>query len=227
MYFSQGVDIRCLHQFFLTKWVKFGIMQVMIFRDTIKKLWKPFVLIFLLVFLIINWQDVALVFNYRFIYGKFKQVVEKTPEKVIETVEKQDSIVVPKISIEAPIVFAEVGETQNLEKYLKNGVLLYPDSVLPGQAGRTVLLGHSAPAGWPDIDYDRIFTELNELNNNDKIYVYFNKREYIYTIKNKYFLDKGEELPENLTNSQNVLILLSCWPPGKDLYRIAVEAEIQ
>lgn len=105
--------------------------------------------------------------------------------------------------------------------------MLFPGSALPGEQGRTVLLGHSAPEGWPDVNYDRIFTELNSLIEGDEVYVYFNQREYVYIVRNKFFLDRGEELPQPLTNSQNMLILVSCWPPGKDLYRIAVEARLK
>jgi len=30
-----------------------------------------------------------------------------------------------------------------------------------------------------------------------------------------------------LTNSDNMLVLISCWPPGKDIRRIAVEAKLK
>lgn len=201
-------------------------------RIIIKQFWKPFVFIFLLVFLLINWQDIALVFNYRVIYGRLKslagdkKLAEVRPLPVVrERVSgKEDSVVIPKIDVEAPIILVDGQKTQPLEKYLTKGVLLFPDSVLPGQQGRTIILGHSAPANWPDVNYDRIFTELNELVQGDEIYVYFNKQEYVYRVKNKFFLDKGEELPEHLTETESVLVLLSCWPPGKDQKRIAVEA---
>lgn len=230
---------------FLTKGEKFGMIWAMGFVETIKKLWKPFVLVFLLLLIVFNWQEFCLFFNYKFIYGKLKNLTEDSPRsKVAEDgplptlskgksgreqfsakIEKEDSIVIPKIKIEAPIVLAESDQTQNLKKYLKDGVLLYPTSVLPGEQGRTVLLGHSAPEVWPDINYDNVFNHLNQLIQGDQIYVYFNQRQYVYSVKSIYFLGRGQELPqERLTNTQSVLILLSCWPPGKDEYRIAVEA---
>jgi hypothetical protein len=47
-------------------------------------------------------------------------------------------------------------------------------------------------------------------------------------VTGKIFLDRGEELPkEDLTNATNVVLLVSCWPPGKDLRRIAIIAELK
>jgi LPXTG-site transpeptidase (sortase) family protein len=86
-------------------------------------------------------------------------------------------------------------------------------------------LGHSAPAGWPKIKYDWVFSRLNELSDGDEIFVYFENKKYTYQFSKKIFLEKGEELPSLLTNSENILVLISCWPPGKDLRRIAVVAK--
>ena len=108
---------------------------------------------------------------------------------------------------------------------LNRGAVYFPNSVLPGDMGQTIILGHSAPPGWPKIKHDWIFTRLSELVEGDEIFVYFNHRKYTYHVSGKIFLDRGEELPESLTNSENMLILISCWPPGKDLRRIAVEAK--
>ena len=112
-----------------------------------------------------------------------------------------------------------------MQKALNIGVVLFPDSVLPGESGQTIILGHSAPVGWPKIKYDWIFSRLNELTEGDEIIVYFNNRKYAYVVSRKVFLERGEEISEDgLTNDENMVVLISCWPPGKDLRRIAVEA---
>jgi LPXTG-site transpeptidase (sortase) family protein len=108
---------------------------------------------------------------------------------------------------------------------LNKGVVLYPQSTLPGESGQTIILGHSAPANWPKIKYDWIFSRISDLEENDEIFLYFNQRKFSYYVKQKIFLEKGEELPGGLTGFKNTLILISCWPPGKDLRRIAVVAE--
>jgi len=99
---------------------------------------------------------------------------------------------------------------------------------LPGEKGQTIVLGHSAPPNWPDIKYDNVFSLINELEKGDEVFVYFNNKEYIYSVETKVFLEIGQDIPEsNLTNSENMLILISCWPPGKNIKRIAVTAYLK
>ena len=47
------------------------------------------------------------------------------------------------------------------------------------------------------------------------------------TVVNKIIIDKGQEIENYLTNKINMLILVSCYPPGKDYKRIVVYGEIE
>jgi len=205
-----------------------------------KRIWKYFIPLFLVAFLIFNWSDVSWVFNYRVVSGFFSGVFRSIfPEKQTslsldefngsekdQYYEKTGSVDIPKIGITAPLVFVDSFEKEELEKALDFGVLHFPDSVFPGQPGQTVLLGHSAPPGWPEIKYDWVFSDLNDLVEGDRIHVSFNNKKYEYVVTDKVFLERGEEVSESLTNKDNMLILISCWPPGKNIKRIAVEAAI-
>lgn len=215
----------------------------------IKPFWKPFVFLFLLSFLIINWSDIPKIFSYssyRVVYSSVSEPLVKTlngldesekredknldsfTDKDYDYSDKEDTIEIPKIGIEAPIVFIEQDKEKDYEEALKKGVLYYPNSAKPGEEGMTIILGHSAPENWPEINYDWVFTDLNKLEAGDIIYIYFNHRQYNYKVTNTFFLEKGEEIPSlDLTNSKPVLILLSCWPPGKNQKRIAVEALLE
>ncbi len=207
-----------------------------------KKLWKYFIPLFLIAFVIINWSDVSWIFNYRAVSRAFSDLFPSSNQEVQtdysvndfqapdraqvkEYQTKEGSIEIPKIGITAPLVFAESSDQKDLEKALDLGVVHFPDSVLPGQAGQTIILGHSAPPGWPRIKYDWVFTDLNELVEGDNIYVFFNNKKYEYIVTRKAFLERGEEVSQDgLTKNINMVILISCWPPGKDIQRIAVEA---
>lgn len=201
-------------------------------KETIKRLYKPFVLIFLISFLVINWHNISWLFSYRFILNQLSLLWEKIMPPSIELAgrnyfSKEDSIEIPKLEVVAPIVLSQSGGEDNFKEDLKKGVLLHPDSVLPGEQGRTVILGHSAPLGWPKINYDWVFSNLNTLNKGDEFYIHFNHQKYFYKITEKFFLAQGEEIPSSdLINSKSMVILLSCWPPGKNQERIAVEAEL-
>lgn len=201
-------------------------------KETIRRLYKPFVLIFLVSLLVINWHDISFLFNYHFILGQLSDWWEEIKPEEIEVTDsdyfnKENSIEIPKIGIEAPIVFAKNDSDEDFQKALKKGVLLHPESVLPAEQGTTIILGHSAPSGWPKINYDWVFSDLNELTEEDEFYIYFNHQRYSYKVIEKFFLAHGEEVPDaRLTNAKSMVILLSCWPPGRDQERIAIQAAL-
>lgn len=183
--------------------------------------------------MIFNWNYISWIFSYRTVSQLFLnfsqkiisvfQVKELKQTKILQVSKKENEIEIPKLKISAPIVLVE--EHNQAHKALDRGVVLYPGSVLPGQVGQTIILGHSAPPQWPRIKYDWVFSRLNELKQEDEIIIFFEQKKYIYKVKEKIFLQKGEEIPKNLTNSKNMLILITCWPPGKNIKRIAVVAE--
>lgn len=198
----------------------------------IKGLIKPFIFIFIISFLIINWSDVSWFFNYHFWSDAFYSVGQNEEKDMIkidskgEYSDKQNGIEIPKLEVSAPLIIGNTAEKDVLENNLKNGVVYFPGSALPGENGQTVILGHSAPANWPKIRYDWVFSNISELEEGDEINIYYNNQKYSYSVKGKTIIERGEDVPSPLTNSDNMLLLVSCWPPGKDSQRIAVEAQL-
>lgn len=156
-----------------------------------------------------------------------------TTEKSIKTAEttyteKQNTLEVPKIGISVPIIFSKSAEKDSITKDLDLGVVYYPGSVYPGQSGHIVILGHSAPLGWPKIKHDWVFSDIDKLAEGDSILIDLNNKQYKYIVKQKTIIKRGAEIPQdNLSIDSNVLTLISCWPPGKDYQRITVQAELQ
>jgi sortase A len=212
-------------------------------KEELKNLIKPFIVIFVILLLIFNWSEISWIFNYRFISTLFTSGDEIVADKEnnnqsdnnddseikLENYSpKEDSLEIAKIAIQAPLISVVDTEIATIEEGLDRGVVHYPDSVLPGEPGDTIVLGHSAPENWPDINYDDVFSELNSLEKDDIIFLYFNHQKYVYSVVSKEILEKGEEIqPISLTNNENMLILVSCWPPGKNYQRIAVRSVIQ
>jgi len=217
-----------------------------------KKILKAFILIYLVSFTIINWNDISWVFNYRTVSGLMYDFF--TPYQSIEVSSTSDIFInnstnysvtnngqqieypyssktnmleVPSIGISVPVILPQNPNIKAVTKDLDNGVVYYPGSVLPGQIGQIVVLGHSAPPNWPKIKYDWVFSDLNDLKYGDQIRLYFDYKEYIYYVREKKILAKGQKIiPTPLVNNGNVIVLVSCWPPGKNLQRIAVQAEL-
>jgi len=146
--------------------------------------------------------------------------------KTENSVQKSDSLVIEKIGMKAPLVRSPSDSVKDIESSLKKGVMIYPTSNLPSEKGVTVILGHTAPDSWPKINYYGIFNRVNELQKGDEITVYFQGREYIYTVRRQFLVKPGTELvpSADLTNSDNVLFLSTCWPPNSGTSRIIIEA---
>ncbi|KKP31522.1 MAG: hypothetical protein A2312_01985 [Candidatus Staskawiczbacteria bacterium RIFOXYB2_FULL_32_9] len=232
-------------------------------KTDFKKTAKIFVFLYLIGYMIFNWQDISWIFNYNAIGGLtydflnpysgkdvladyYKNDVLPTPtiveptaninvnvkEKIVvlnvksEYSEKENILEIPAISLQTEIVFPQTKDVNALYKYLDSGVIYYPDSVLPTAVGEITILGHSAPPGWPNIKHDTVFSNLDKLNIGDEIYLNLNNKKYIYTIKDKKIINKGQEIEKSLTNETNVIMLVSCYPPGKDFKRIVVFGEI-
>lgn len=134
---------------------------------------------------------------------------------------------IPAILLETEIVFPETTNTTVLHDYLDKGVIYYPGSAVIGTKGQSIFLGHSAPPNWPKIKHDWVFSNLEKLKTGDEIIVNLDSIKYIYKVKDKKIIDKGQEIENNLTYLNNVLVLVSCYPPGKDFQRIVVYAEIE
>jgi len=228
-------------------------------KNSAKKLFKVAVLIYFASFLIINWDDVSWIFNYKEVGGLFSDFFNpypsidastmdayfypnhssakilseqnlggqgQTPATIAYT-DKQNTLEIPKISISVPIIFANSADKESLAKDLDLGVVYYPGSVYPGQTGQAIILGHSAPPGWPQIKHDWVFTDLDKLAVGDTIFIDLNNKQYKYVVTQKNIIKRGADVPSDSSASKNnVLTLVSCWPPGKDYQRIAVQAEL-
>ncbi len=216
---------------------------------------KIFVGLYLAGFLLFNWGEVSWMFNYRVVsalaYDFFNPyensslitVTDSHLEKLAKAnaitppiqakirefpySQKTNSLEIPSLGLVTPLVIGTSVIEKDLMKDLDEGVVYYPGSVYPGQAGENVILGHSAPPNWPHIKHDWVFSNLTNLKPGDKIIVYFENRQYSYTVITTDILQKGQELQTtSLSQKTNILTLVSCWPPGKNYKRIAVQAQL-
>ncbi|MDD5738860.1 MAG: sortase [Candidatus Pacebacteria bacterium] len=152
------------------------------------------------------------------------QQVQPKPKPVDIT--RPSYISIPIIGVNAPISFTQSRSQKVFASLLNVGVLHYPDSTLPGTVGTTIILGHSAPPNWPKIRYDSVFNNLKDLKPGDEISIDFHGEIYKYIVRDTFFVKAGQDLSQYLTFNRNMLLLVSCWPPGHNLQRIVVEAEL-
>ena len=189
-----------------------------------------YIFIVSLLFITVSWNYISFAFNYRQVSNLVSNAF--VDNSVYANNEPDfsghsDSIEIPALDIFIPVIQAKSANIDILEQDLDQGVVIYPGSSLPGKSGQTVVLGHSAPLNWPRIKYDWAFSNIGDLILGDKVIFYFNGKQYKYRVSQKIILQKGQDIPvEYNDKNSNVLIMISCWPPGQDYKRIAVRAEI-
>jgi LPXTG-site transpeptidase (sortase) family protein len=145
---------------------------------------------------------------------------EEQVEEIIEV-----HIAIPKIGLSAPVTFVDSTDPDAFLEPLKKGVVHYP-SALPGNKGASIMLGHSAPPGWFGNLYDGVFSNLKDLEEGDLVVLSTEAKTYTYKVSAKFFLDRGQDIPESIMQSDVPrLLLLSCWPPGINNKRIMIQAE--
>lgn len=195
---------------------------------------KYFLFFFLILFFIFNFDFVSFLFYPEILLKTGKYVFERETQKIEvqdkkeeiceNCTQKENSLEIPALEIEAPILV--VGEEEEIKASLDKGLVLHPSSVLPGAPGKTIILGHSAMHRWPKSISIWVFTYLQDLNGGEEIFLNFNHKRYTYLVKRKYVLKEGEDLFPT-PKEKNYLILITCWPPGRLSYkqRLIVEAE--
>lgn len=110
---------------------------------------------------------------------------------------------------------------------LKKSLVQYPQTALPGQAGNTVVFGHSVlPQFFNPSSYMTIFSTLYRLKTGDEIYVDYDNIKYKYLVEEMY-----EVTPTDLSILEQrfdgrYFTLVTCSPPGTYLRRLVIKAQI-
>jgi len=132
-----------------------------------------------------------------------------------------------QFNIKVPILEVETPDSGTIYKKLKQGVVLYPGSDIPGN-GYSIIIGHSSQYPWSPGRYKSVFSLLNQLEQGDRIYVFWDQKPLVFEVRDKnIFLPwpKGTESTETIfpPSDEITLILQSCWPVGVASKRVAVK----
>ncbi len=152
----------------------------------------------------------------------YQTIAPKVEEKVVSAIDK---IVIPKIGVDAPLVFPQSADNKSILEAIKNGVAHYPGTALPGRVGNTFLTGHSSYYWWSGGQYNRVFTLLDKLQANDLVYVDYGGKEYVYKVRDSIIVLPAQTDVLNPTPGA-VLSLMTCTPVGTNLKRLIVRADL-
>ena len=88
---------------------------------------------------------------------------------------------------------------------VNKSVMLLKNSVMPDNVNSTIIL--AAHSGNSYVGY---FKNLDKLNIEDKINIYYQKNKYQYTVTNIYELDKNGHILVDKNIHENILVLTTC-----------------
>lgn len=137
----------------------------------------------------------------------------------------QDTILIPKIGVDAPIVYLNTTDNDQILEAIKDGIGHYQGTAMPGQNGNVFLTGHSSYYWWSKGKYNTVFARLNQVTAGDLVYVYYQNSKYIYRI-NKTFVVRPEQVDVLNPTSAATLTLMTCTPVGTNLKRLIVTADL-
>lgn len=136
------------------------------------------------------------------------------------------NIIAPDIGLKAAIVFPASANLDVLNNALTRGVVHYPGSALPGEAGNVFLFGHSTGLKVVNNKNFAVFNNLARLKAGDIVRLRYGSREYWYQVRSLAIKKAGEALVDlHPQAGQRLLTLSTCRIFGAKEDRYVVEAE--
>jgi LPXTG-site transpeptidase (sortase) family protein len=146
----------------------------------------------------------------------------------------ENRIVIPKLDLNAPIVIPSSDALmredwamleENIQASLQDGVVHYPGTAKPGQAGNFFLTGHSSYFPWAPGAYKSIFARLHQLDVGDEYWVFYGGDKHRYVIQEKKEVKPSDVTVLDQPLSKRVSTLMTCTPVGTTLRRLIIKAQ--
>lgn len=136
-------------------------------------------------------------------------------------------IVIEKINANARVIpNVDASNERQYVQALTQGVAQALGSTPPGQPGNLYLFSHSTDAPWNIIRFNAVLYLLRELENGDRVVIFYQNKRYDYIVYDKVIASPSDV--SYLTNRYDfpVLTLQTCDPPGTLLNRLVVRAKL-
>ncbi len=139
----------------------------------------------------------------------------------------EPKIIIPKINVEAPVVFNEPSiDEDKVQKALERGVVHYGTTPNPGENGNSVIFGHSSSNILNSGDYKFAFLLLKSLEKGDTFYVQKGGKRYVYKVYDKFITNPDDiSVLDPPKDRRAISTLITCDPPGFSTNRLIVQAE--
>lgn len=133
-------------------------------------------------------------------------------------------VIIPKINVEIPTDFSLTSnDNKTIEEALDRGVVHYPTTVRPGQAGNAAFFGHSSNNIFNPGKYKFAFVMLHKLVEGDTFYLTYEGKAYAYEVISRRVVEPTEVGVLGPVPGQTATAtLITCDPPGTSLKRLVV-----
>ncbi|MDO8469189.1 MAG: sortase [Candidatus Peribacter sp.] len=146
----------------------------------------------------------------------------------------ENRLIVPKLNLNVPIVIPpyeallreDWTQVENdIQLSLEKGVVHYPGTAKPGQAGNFFVTGHSSYYPWAPGNFKTVFARLHMLSEGDDYWVYYGGDKHRYVVRSI-----NEVKPSNVDvldqpGDRRLSTLMTCTPVGTTLRRLIVLSE--
>ncbi|MBU2259213.1 class E sortase [Patescibacteria group bacterium] len=113
----------------------------------------------------------------------------------------------------------------DIQDALQMGVVHYPGTAKPGQAGNFFVTGHSSYYPWASGKYKNVFARLHELEPGDEYWVYYGGDKHRYIVRGKKEVKSSDVTVLDQPVDRRVATLMTCTPIGTTLRRLIITSE--
>jgi len=158
----------------------------------------------------------------------FAQVLTGPKEQILTPVDTNFSIVIPAIGASAKVYpNIDPANPDIFLPILQKGIAHAKGTVFPGIKGNTYLFAHSTDNFWDVGRYNALFYLLKDVQKGDEIAVFFQGKRHNYVVTGSRIVDPSDVsyIVDARNQTQEQLILQTCWPPGTTFQRLLVFAK--
>lgn len=138
---------------------------------------------------------------------------------------EESELSIPKIKVnQVPIIWNSDPDEKVMLANLRNGVVHYKSTALPGAGGNTFITGHSSYYWWDKGGYKTVFVLLDKLENDDIVGLKYNGQLYLYQVYDKKVVNP-DQVEVTAPTKEPILSLMTCVPIGTNLKRLVVQAK--
>lgn len=150
-------------------------------------------------------------------------IVDPTSDKKVGP---QPKIIIPKINVEAPVVYNEPSIKEDaIQNALERGVVHYATTPDPGEKGNSVIVGHSSSNILNSGKYKFAFLLLKSLDKGDTFIVHKDSKRYVYKVYKEFVTSPDDTSVLGKTDKPATMTLITCDPPGLSTNRLIIVGE--